>query len=384
MTAVYINDVSAFLPNEPVSNDDIDRVLGELPNVGAKTRRIVLRNNKIRTRYYAVDPETGALTHSNAELAAEAVRRLHPVANFQPADIECLCCGTATPDLLLPGHGLMVLGELAVPECDVMTAAGICISGMTALKHGYMNVATGAGRNAVAVGSELASSHTRSEFMAPLMDAAGIDALEKRPIHAFDADFLRWMLSDGAGAVYLSPDRNSGGIALRIDWIDNISLAGQLDTCMYAGGVKGPDGKVTGWRNREKIPAEARPWLMSIRQDIKLLDREIVGSMGRVLKRVIDKRGLKPEAVDWFLPHYSSAYFRPKFYEEMARIGFEIPEEKWFTNLSEKGNTGSAAIYIILAELFHSGRLTPGERLLCFIPESGRFAHCFMHLTVVE
>jgi len=67
----------------------------------------------------------------------------------------------------------------------------------------------------------------------------------------------------------------------------------------------------------------------------------------------------------------------------MVEVGCEIPYGRWFTNLTEKGNTGSAAIYIILEELFSSGRLKPGQRLLCFIPESGRFSHCFMHLTVV-
>jgi len=33
--------------------------------------------------------------------------------------------------------------------------------------------------------------------------------------------------------------------------------------------------------------------------------------------------------------------------------------------------------------LFKSGKLEKGERLLCFIPESGRFSHCYMMLTVV-
>ena len=66
----------------------------------------------------------------------------------------------------------------------------------------------------------------------------------------------------------------------------------------------------------------------------------------------------------------------------MKRIGFEIPYDRWFSNLAEKGNTGSAAIYIILEELFHSGKLEPGQKLLCFIPESGRFSHAFAGLTV--
>jgi 3-oxoacyl-[acyl-carrier-protein] synthase-3 len=105
--------------------------------------------------------------------------------------------------------------------------------------------------------------------------------------------------------------------------------------------------------------------------------------MGNALLKTIQKYGLTPENMTWFLPHYSSDYFRPKFYDEMKRIGFEIPYEKWFTNLSEKGNTGSAAIYIILEEIFHSGKLEVGDKLFCFIPESGRFSHCFMMLTVV-
>ena len=67
----------------------------------------------------------------------------------------------------------------------------------------------------------------------------------------------------------------------------------------------------------------------------------------------------------------------------MENIGFAIAEDKWFTNLTTKGNTGAASIYIMLEELFHSGRLRSGEKILCFVPESGRFSTAFMLLTVV-
>jgi 3-oxoacyl-[acyl-carrier-protein] synthase-3 len=55
----------------------------------------------------------------------------------------------------------------------------------------------------------------------------------------------------------------------------------------------------------------------------------------------------------------------------MKETGVEGLYDKWFTNLPYTGNVGSASIYIIMEELF------------CFIPESGRFSHCFMLLTVV-
>ena len=139
---VYINDITAFLPHAPVNNDQIEDVLGRINDIPSRTKRIMLRNNKIETRHYAIDRATGKLTHTNAQLAAEAVRKLNPYENFSLDDIECLSCGTTTPDLLFPGHALMVLGELGLPPCDAVTTSGICICGMTALKYAYMNVAT--------------------------------------------------------------------------------------------------------------------------------------------------------------------------------------------------------------------------------------------------
>jgi 3-oxoacyl-[acyl-carrier-protein] synthase-3 len=321
------------------------------------------------------------MTHTNAQLAAEAIRGLTNGKGFRLTDIQCLCCGTTSPDLLFPGHGLMVLGELGLPPVEAVSTAGICLSGMTAFKYAYMNVATGMSVNAVSVGSELSSSYMRSEFFR-CSDNPDPN-VGRRPALAFDADFLRWMLSDGAGAVLLSDAPNSSGLSLKIDWIDHLSYAGELGTCMYGGGVKGDDGRVSGWRVVEGIAPDEEKCLMAVKQDIRLLEANIVSTMQRALKTSMQKHALQAADVDWFLPHYSSAYFRDKFYGGMAAIGFEIPYERWFTNLAETGNTGSAAIYIILEALFSSGKLEPGQRLLCFIPESGRFSHCFMHLTVV-
>jgi 3-oxoacyl-[acyl-carrier-protein] synthase III len=380
---VYVNDIASFLPNEPVNNDNMENVLGILGNASSKIKRIVLKNNKINTRYYAMDPDTGFLTHNNAKLTAEAIRNLSPYEGYSTMDIQCLACGTSTPDLLFPGHALMVCGELGLSGCEAVTASGICISGMIAFKFAWMNVAMGFSQNAVAAGSELASSFIREKFMVPFYKDIHVSQLKNDPIRAFDADFLRWMLSDGAGCVFLSNTKSNSGISLKIDWIDHISYSGELETCMYGGGVKQPEGGMFGWRETECIDSAQKAHLFSIRQDIKLLDKHIISTMGRALLKTVQKHGLNGEDVTWFLPHYSSNYFRPKFYEEMKRIGFEIPYTKWFTNLPEKGNTGSAAIYIILEELFHSEKLQIGDKVFCFIPESGRFSHCFMMLTVV-
>jgi len=378
---VYINDMAMFMPNEPVFNDDIELVLGRIDNLPSRTKRIVLKTNGIKRRFYAINRDTGELTHSNTQLSSEAVKALKPYDGFKPADIECLCCGTTTPDLLFPGHALMVQGELELPPCEAISAAGICISGMIAFKYAYMNIAAGLSNNAVAVGSELSSSYLRSTFFTP--QCAEERDLKKHPAIPFDTDFLRWMLSDGAGAAFLSNRPNPDRISLKVDWIDHISYAGEFDTCMYAGGIKNEDGSVIGWRQIYGDMEDQLKHVMAIKQDVRQLDQHIVPTMKRALAASIEKHGLEADQFNWFLPHYSSDYFREKSYLGMREIGFEITYDRWFTNLSTMGNTGSASIFIILAEMMHSGKLNAGDKLLCFIPESGRFSHCYMQLTAV-
>jgi 3-oxoacyl-[acyl-carrier-protein] synthase III len=379
----FITDIAAFLPNAPVTNDRIERVLGMAGQVPSRTRRIILRSNGIEERHYAIDPADGRLTHTNAQLAAEAIRRLRPYDGYTPADIECLCCGTSSPDQILPGHALMVHGELAAGPAEVVSTAGICLAGIASLKYASMSVALGLTGNAVATGSELASTFLRAELCGRV-DPDRAPDLETQPRLAFEADFLRWMLSDGAGAAFLSASRPDGRMALRIDWIDQLSFAHELEACMYSGAVKNEDGSLTGWRNFPSLHDAVRAGAFLVKQDVKLLNREIERTaIDRTLPRVAARHGLDPSSVTWFLPHYSSEYFRQRLFDRMAKVGFPIPYERWFTNLSKKGNTGSASIYIILEELFHSGRLTRGDTLLCLIPESGRFSAAYMLLTVV-
>ena len=376
----YITDIAAFLPNAPVDNQKMEQLLGMVQQTPSRTRSIILRNNKIKERYYAIDPETGRQTHNNAQLAAEAVRRLRPYEGFSVEEIECLCCGTSSPDQLMPGHGLMVHGELATPPCEVNSMAGICLSGVSALKYAALNVAAGMTSNAVATGSELASSFMRAELFNAVTEERA-DQLEAFPGISFDADFLRWMLSDGAGAAFVSATPSPERISLKIEWIEHLSFAGQMETCMYSGALKNDDGSVTGWRS---LAGAANAESFLIKQDVKLLNREIViTAVDRTIPAIVAKHGITPEQVDWFLPHYSSDFFRQPLQERMEEIGFAIPKNRWFTNLTYKGNTGSASIYIILEELFHSGRLNRGEKILCMIPESGRFSMAYMLLTVV-
>lgn len=370
---VFINHSAAYLPFAPVENDSIESVLGMVAGRPSRARRIVLRSNGILKRHYAIDQTTGEPALTNAQLTARAVRALGEIG-----PVECLASGTSFADQLLPGHGVMVHGELGWPQMEVVSLAGVCLAGAAALKYAAMAVACGDTKRAVATASELVS---------PLLLARNFEAeaehrvaaLERRPEIAFERDFLRWMLSDGAGALLLE-NRPGKGLSLRIRWIEIFSNAHLLPTCMYAGAEKQADGSLRGWM-RFPTTEWASHSVFTIKQDVRLLNEHVAPvTICGPMAALRDRHGLRPKDIDWFLPHISSMYFRPILEQTLASIDFVIPPERWFTNLAERGNTGSAAPYIMLDELWRSGRVQPGHRILLYIPESGRFSSSFVYL----
>lgn len=379
----FIVETGRHLPNLPVDNDAIERVLGMVDGRPSRAKRITLRNNGIRQRYYALDPATGRATHNNAQLTALAVRDALAHADWRVADLDLLVCGTSSPDQLKPAHAPMVHGELGGARLEAVTTAGVCAAGVSALKHAWLAVKAGEARRAASTGSEVASSFMVARNFPP-ESSAPIEAAERRPGLAFEKDFLRWMLSDGAGAALVADQPLAGHRGFRIDWIEGTSLANELPPCMYSGAERSPDGRLRGWREAPTPVDAAREHYFAVKQDARLLDAMLPRLVADdTIGALAWRRGLAAASIDWFLPHYSSEFFRPKLAARLEEIGFPIPESRWFTNLPEVGNVGSASIYLMLDALLHSGRVQVGERVLCFVPESSRFTVYYMLLTVV-
>ena len=376
--AVYINRIEKFLPGPPVGNEEMEEYLGYIDGKKSRSKSIVLRNNKITTRYYSRDKQ-GNSTHTNAELTAEAVKKLC-TGGFRLDDIQLLTCGTTSPDQLLPGHGVMVHGLLKSRPVEAISFSGSCCSGMNALKYAYMSVRTGDTDNAVSTGSEKLSSWMSSLNFEE--EAKKLKELENDPMLAFEKDFLRWMLSDGAAATLLSDKPNPNGISLKIEWIEICSFANEVEACMYVGADKDAEGNLHGWS--EYTPKE---WLeksiFAMKQDTRLLDKYIAQLGTKKYVELFKKHGVDPQGIDWFLPHISSEYFRKKVDDEMHLYGVQLPQEKWFVNLTQVGNIGSASIFIALEELMNSGKLKKGQKIALTVPESARFSYANALLTVV-
>lgn len=363
----FIQSTGRFLPGDPVDNDGMDAYIAPLSKLSARIKRRILAENGITARHYAIAAD-GRTVHSCAGMATRAIRACLEDGGRALEDIGLLACGTAGGDALMPGFASMVLGELSGPPMQTFSSHGICASGVGAWEAAAASVELGAHAHALVAAAEMPSRlFKRSRYA-----ARGYDA-------DFDAHFLRWMLSDGAGALLLtSQPAAREGLRLRLRFIHQKSFSGDYPVCMQLGLTPGRARSHLDYPSWHEAEADGALFL---RQDIRLLphlfDVGIHEYAGLARGGWVD-----PARIDHFLCHYSSEKFAPVVDELMHKAGLAIPRERWFSNLATRGNTGSASIFVMLDEFLRTHALQAGQRILCFIPESGRFTVSFALIEV--
>ena len=375
---VFITTVTSYFPNSPIDNNSMEDYLGLISGVHSRVKNIVLRQNGIKQRFYAVNTKQ-EMTHTNAELAQLSIQKLLTEALLPLQELELLACATASPDQVLPSHASMVHGLLKNAPMEIFSASGICLSCVQAFKIAYLSILAGDKRNAVCSCSELASAGLLSKnFDVEYEKCANLGI---QPYMALEKDFLRFMLSDGASAVLLQ-DNPGKGKALHIEWVEMTSYANELPTCMFMGAEKEKNGELKSWKSFSSQELTDRS-LFTVKQDIKLLEKNAVPYWAKHIKYCLEKYNVAPESISYVLPHVSSMFFYDKIINELKGIGIGIDESKTFPNLSKVGNIASAAIFAILDEFWKTHELKSGEKILLLVPESGRFSYGTVLLSVV-
>ncbi len=370
MNDIYITKTSHFLPNDPINNDEMETYLGKICDKGSRAKKLVLRNNRIINRHYAMN-QSGHVTHTNAELTVEAVNLLFD-ESLAASELELLAVGTSSPDILMPNHGLLV--HSLIPEVNsipVYTAAGVCCSGMHALETAYRSLLfNDKVKNGIATGSELLSPLLKSDFFE--LELHKLLELKENAVIAFEKDFLRFMLSDGAGA-FLLEKKPRKGLSYKIEWVESISYANQLPTCMYQGCIKNEDGSLKSWKmiEHDKWDKES---IFSIKQDTRILENIIPFAL-KFMVDAFEKHQLDSKTINYFLPHISSMYFYDKLVNGVKDHNLDIPEHVFYCCLPEIGNIGSASIYATLDILTKEQPPKEGELIVLGVPESAQFQY---------
>jgi 3-oxoacyl-[acyl-carrier-protein] synthase-3 len=361
--SVFITSTGSFLPGTPIDNECLERYLGTIEGEEL-VRRQVLAMNGIRTRHYALDADQNE-THSVYQLGALAARAcLNGHAPRRP--ISYLSAGTTHAPFSGPGLSSILHSQLAGTtllsgSVEVNSNAGICTASATGMINACRAIQSGAHQTALCIGTEQSTQALKSTAFRVVRDAEVMQTDLKRS-QWFMSIFLRFMLSDGAGAWLLESEQPEDRPCFRVDWTHARSYAHEAPLCMH-------------YDNRT-----AR-----LSQDVNILSkylfvcaRKFVDECLKVHQEVLDDYQV-------VLPHLSSFFFRGKMerlIKEMCHNMDAVP--RWWTNLATAGNTGAASIFIMLDEYLRTQASRPGERILLFIPESGQFNFVMISLTRVH
>jgi 3-oxoacyl-[acyl-carrier-protein] synthase-3 len=360
MADCYITSTGSYLPGDPVDNESINQYLGRV--IGeARVQRRILSANGIETRHYALDKKQNA-THSLYELAAEAVKDCLP-QDKNPRQIDYLSAGTTHAPFLAPGvssilHDQLSKDKVISHSLEINSNSGICSSGAQSIVNASRAVKSGEAKAAICVGVEQSSVGLKSKAFRTTYDIPAI-LRNIRSSKWFMSVFLRFMLSDGAGAFLLEPQPRKQGISLKVDWTYSRSFANEAPLCMHI---------------------DSNTMILS--QNIKVLAKYMAPLSKKAVEGALCEHGETLDCYNIVLPHMSSYYFEPSVKKIMAELSpnREVP---YWTNLRTAGNTGAASIYIMLDEYLKAQPVKSGDRILLFVPESGQFNYVLISLTVV-
>ena len=372
---VFITKIASYFPNSPVENDEMEDYLGFIGGKPSRVRNIILRQNGIKRRFYALT-KNQEITHTNAELASLAIKKM--LTSDELNEIEVLCCGTSSPDQYIPSHASMVHGEIFKHSLELYSLAGVCLTSISALKTAYMSIISGNSTNAICSTSELSSAGLLSKSYEKEYEE--IANVSENPILAFEKDFLRFMLSDGAACCLLETTPNNT-VNLQIDWIECISYANKMPVCMYMGADVNSTGELLSWKKFSSDDL-AKKSIWVLKQNVKVLNEFVIPLFVDAIEHALYKHEISPESIDYVIPHISSMYFYHKLDDELRERNINLEVSKWFTNLTTVGNVGSVSIFAALDELVRTKPLTDGEKILLLVPESGRFSYGVVLLTV--
>ena len=365
---VYVTGVGHHLPGPKINNDEMSDFIGPINKQSDRIKRRILGENGIVSRHYGIDKEGNTQT-SMVAMAAESSRKSIESAGIDLSDIDLIATGTVSGDVVVPGFSNMLQGELKAPPLETVSINGICSSGMTALKSAATTIEVGEHKNALVNATEYPSRLFKSSRFENFKE---VD---------FNSHFLRWMLSDGSGSFVLSNEAKEKGLSFKLKWIHNKSFSGDFPTCMTIGYDKTNSGG--SYLDYDSVAEAESQGQFFLRQDIRLLPNLFEVGFTEYLN-LVEQGHIRPMEVDHFLCHYSSERFSGTIKDLMMKSDVFIPEDRWYSNLSTSGNTGSASIFIMMSEFLKEKNPKPGDQILFFVPESGRFSISYAMLEVCE
>jgi len=357
--SVYIAGSGTFLPGNPIPFNQIDNILGELKDAPDKIRNWIDRMKPVMAElldieylHYAIDPITREFTEDNITMSVKAAERALTYAGMSPSDIDLICYGSAHQDQM-PTASVRIQEALGINTCQEFSIHANCTSAYKALYLAYEMIKNGNNINALVLSSSMSSSELRAEYY-------NQKKLDKESL------FLRWFLSDGAGAILLTGDQDkSKGFEIEYTFVE--SIGGKKPSLMY-------NERPAYWMNPKE---EFEKGYHHLKQQFRnALSSEIFQeSDGSIFfkgfKRMLNMHPLPLEKIKLFQINMPTKHIIDSIIEEFKNFG--ISEESFYTKLDEFGYNGPPMALVCLDKIIREEQFEYDDRIVSFVTEVSKF-----------
>ena len=300
----------SYLPAQRLTNQDL---VERLAKSGLETSdEWITTRSGISARHFAAENEL------TSDLAVKAAQAALTSAGITSEDLDLIILATSTPDHLggFPSTACVVQDKLgAHTACAAFDVQAVCAGFTYAIATADAFIRCGSYKKVLVIGAETFSR---------ILD--------------FQDRGTCVLFGDGAGAVVLEAS-NEPGI---------------LSTALHADGSQRDILCVPGRAGNGSV--HGSPFMT---MDGQAVFKLAVKVLEQVAHEVLEKANLKPEQIDWLVPHQANIRIMEGTAKKMG-----MSMDKVIVTVHEHGNTSAASIPLALDAGVRSGQIKRGQHLL--------------------
>jgi 3-oxoacyl-[acyl-carrier-protein] synthase III len=309
-TFARVAGTGSYLPEQRLTNQDL---VERLAKSGLETSdEWITTRSGISARHFAAENEL------TSDLAVKAAQAALASAGITSEDLDLIILSTSTPDHLggFPSTACVVQDKLgAHTACAAFDVQAVCAGFTYALATADAFIRTGSYKKVLVIGAETFSR---------ILD--------------FQDRGTCVLFGDGAGAVVLEASNEPGILA----------------TALHADGSQRNILCVPGRAGNGEV--HGSPFMT---MDGQAVFKLAVKVLEQVAHEVLEKANLKPEQIDWLVPHQANIRIMEGTAKKMG-----MSMDKVIVTVHEHGNTSAASIPLALDTGVRSGQIQRGQHLL--------------------
>jgi len=291
----------AYLPARIFTNDELIKA----HNIESDSAWIERRTG-ITQRHIAREDE------KTSDMATAAARAALADAKLTASDIDLIVLATTTPDHSFPAAAVKVQANLGMERGAAFDVQAVCSGFVYALTLADNFIRLGQAKHALVIGAEKFST---------LLD--------------WTDRTTSVLFGDGAGAVVIGASEGKGTMEDR----------GILSTHLHSDG-----------RHYNLLQTDDAGF---VRMDGKEVFRHAVTNLSDVVDEALAATGLKPEEIDWLVPHQANQRIIDGTGKKLG-----LSADRVVSTIAHHANTSAASIPLALATAVHDGRIKRGQIVL--------------------